>query len=168
MGLTGTWWTWQSLGVEPDIFSFGKKSQVCGIAANKRMDEVERNVFVESSRINSTWGGNLVDMVRAEQYIRIIEEENLLDNVNSLGTKVVQDLSTFARESGKISNVRGRGLMIAFDLPSEADRDAAMKALFEAKIIMLPCGDNSLRFRPVLDMSEADAEAAVSAIRSAL
>jgi len=53
MGMTGEWWAWQALGVTPDVFCFGKKAQVCGIACSKRVDEVENNVFHESSRINS-------------------------------------------------------------------------------------------------------------------
>ena len=168
MGLTGTWWAWQGVGVEPDIFAFGKKAQVCGIASNARIAEVPHNVFEESSRINSTWGGNLTDMVRCEHYIRIIEEEKLLENVTRVGAQVVNDLEGLANETGKISNVRGRGLMIAFDLSDGAARDAVQKRLFEGKVMMLPCGDVSLRFRPVLDMSSADAEKAVAAIRAAL
>ena len=169
MGLTGTWWAWQQLGVEPDIFCFGKKSQVCGIAANKRVDEIEENVFHVSSRINSTWGGNLVDMVRSEQYIRIIAEENLLENAAKIGNQVLTDLRNVAKGTGRISNVRGRGLMIAFDLADGRERDAVQKRLYdERQVIMLPCGDRSLRFRPVLDFSDADAQRAVKAIAAVL
>lgn len=56
VGLTGSMWAWQQFGVEPDLFCFGKKTQVCGFAANHRIDDVD-NVFKISSRINSTWGG---------------------------------------------------------------------------------------------------------------
>ena len=54
----------KSIDTRPDIISFGKKTQVCGIFAGDRLNEVEGHVFEESSRLNSTWGGNLVDMVR--------------------------------------------------------------------------------------------------------
>ncbi|MCA9321158.1 MAG: L-lysine 6-transaminase [Planctomycetes bacterium] len=168
MGLTGTWWAFEQLGTVPDIFCFGKKSQVCGIAAGPRIDEVEKNVFRESSRINSTWGGSLVDMVRCEQYVRIIDEDNLLDNARSVGAHVRQSLLEVAQETGKIDNVRGQGLMIAFDFADGAARSAAQKALFASKVIMLPCGARSLRFRSVLDMTRADADLAVAAIRSVL
>ena len=63
-GMTGTPWAYQQLGVMPDVIAFGKKTQVCGVMAGGRVDEVPDNVFAVSSRINSTWGGNLVDMVR--------------------------------------------------------------------------------------------------------
>ncbi|MFT7620111.1 MAG: L-lysine 6-transaminase [Planctomycetota bacterium] len=166
MGLTGTWWAWQQLDVQPDIFSFGKKSQVCGIAANKRLDEID-SVFQTSSRLNSTWGGNLCDMVRVERYIQIIEEENLLANATKIGNEVKTALARFADETGQINNVRGRGLMIAFDLPTEEARDALAAKLYENKVIMLACGDLSLRFRPILDLTSEDGKLAVERIISA-
>jgi L-lysine 6-transaminase len=77
VGLTGKFWCHQHFGPDarPDIIAFGKKMQVCGILAGKRLDEIEGNVFKVSSRINSTWGGNLVDMVRSSKIMEIIEED---------------------------------------------------------------------------------------------
>jgi len=157
MGLTGEWWAWQSLGVEPDIFCFGKKSQVCGIASNRRVDSVEDNVFHESSRINSTWGGNLVDMVRCGKYLDIMVDENILDNVRSRGESLLNGLKSLQdRYPEQISNVRGKGLMCAFDLPNGDVRNALIGEIFKNGAIILPCGLNSIRFRPPLNISEAD------------
>lgn len=167
MGITGTWWAWEQLGVVPDIFSFGKKAQVCGIAATSRLDEVD-GVFKVASRINSTWGGNLVDMVRAQRFIEIIRDERLLENAKKVGAFMVAGLEAIAKETGRISNVRGRGLMIAFDLANEDERNAVRKRLFDNKAIILACGDRSLRFRPVLNMDQADAERALDVIRRSL
>ena len=164
MGLTGTWWAWEQLGVEPDIFAFGKKAQVCGIAATSRLDEVD-GVFKVASRINSTWGGNLVDMVRAQRFIEIIRDENLLENAKTMGAYIMGGLEKLAQETGKISNVRGRGLMIAFDLPNDGERNAVRKRLFDNKAIILPCGERSLRFRPVLDIDKSAADRALDVIR---
>jgi L-lysine 6-transaminase len=54
---SGKPWMWQIHGVAPDVVAFGKKTQVCGIYASARVDEVEGNVFQQASRINSTWAG---------------------------------------------------------------------------------------------------------------
>ena len=70
-GTTGRWWCFEHFGVEPDLVAFGKKTQVCGIAATRRLDEVD-SVFQVPSRINSTWGGNLVDMVRCRRIIEVV------------------------------------------------------------------------------------------------
>lgn len=157
VGLTGDWWAWQSLGVEPDIFCFGKKTQVCGLASNKRIDSVEKNVFHESSRINSTWGGSLVDMVRCSMMLKIMVEESTLENVRHRsvtlleGLKVLQD-----RHGGGITNVRGRGLMCAFDLPDGEIRDRMVREVLNNGAIILPCGTRSIRFRPPLNITEEE------------
>lgn len=72
VGMTGTPWAYQQLGVTPDVVAFGKKAQVCGVMAGGRVDDVPDNVFRVSSRINSTWGGNLTDMVRARRILEVI------------------------------------------------------------------------------------------------
>ncbi|MEZ6196962.1 MAG: L-lysine 6-transaminase [Planctomycetota bacterium] len=167
MGLTGTWWAFQQLGVEPDVFSFGKKSQVCGIAANRRLDEVD-SVFKVSSRINSTWGGNLVDMVRAERVVQVIQEEGLLANVEEMGQRLLAGFRKIAADTGKISRVRGRGLMLAFDFADGATRDRFNKALFEREVMMLACGATTMRTRPVLDIDAEAVDVAIERIRDAV
>src|SRR6201990_652687 len=77
-GMTGTAWAYQQLGVQPDVVAFGKKTQVCGVMAGGRVDEIADNVFAVSSRINSTWGGNLTDMVRSRRILEVIESEGLI------------------------------------------------------------------------------------------
>ncbi len=84
-GLTGTAWAYQQLGVHPDVVAFGKKTQVCGIMAGGRVDDIPDNVFAVSSRINSTWGGNLTDMVRSRRILEIIEEDRLVDRARMTG-----------------------------------------------------------------------------------
>src|SRR6185503_16419387 len=137
-------WSFQHYGVEPDMFCFGKKTQVCGFVSNDRIMEVEKNVFVESSRINSTWGGNLTDMVRSQRYFEVIEEEKLVDNAAKVGAYFVGELERFQSEFPKlVSNVRGRGLMAAFDLPSGDVRDAALKAFMANDCMVLASGSRS-------------------------
>ncbi len=155
MGITGKVWAFEHYGVEPDVFAFGKKSQVCGIIAGHRVEEVENNVFKESSRINSTFGGNLVDMVRCTKYLEVITENNLLENTTRMGQKMLDGLQAIAEESlGVISNVRGKGLMIAYDLPDPTLRNTMITTLSDSGLLALKCGLRSIRFRGMLDTPE--------------
>lgn len=150
---TGHAWLWQRLGVEPDIVCFGKKTQVCGIYAGRRIDEVPENVFHRPSRINSTWGGSLADMVRCRRFIEVIESESLAENISRRGEEVLAGLRDIARDSGAFSNVRGIGSLIAFTFESTQARDAMLKALFDRQVLALPCGPASVRFRLPLIIS---------------
>jgi L-lysine 6-transaminase len=167
MGLTGTWWAFQQLDVEPDIFVYGKKSQVCGIAVSRRVEEVERNVFVEPSRIASTWAGNIVDMVRAQRIIEIIVQDNLIDNAREMGALIQHHLQNLA-EHAPIDNIRGRGLMIAFDLPDREARDRLLARAQEEHLLFLPCGSRSIRLRPYLTITHNEVNALVERLGAAL
>ncbi|NHJ46992.1 MAG: L-lysine 6-transaminase [Asgard group archaeon] len=150
IGLTGKMWAYEHF-VKPDIVAFGKKTQVCGIMATDRVDEVEGHVFEESSRINSTWGGNLVDMVRATRYLQVINEDKLVSNAQKMGDYLLKGLTDVCDDSkNKMSNARGRGLMCAFDLPSEDIRNEIRKLLYKNKMLILASGEKSIRFRPPL------------------
>lgn len=169
VGLTGSFWAHQQLGVKPDLLAFGKKMQVCGCLAGGRIDEEPQNVFHVKSRINSTWGGNLVDMVRSQRYLEIIEEEKLVRNAATVGAHLLQGLQALqARHEGVLSNARGRGLMCAIDFPDGAARDAAGKKAYEHGMIILPCGHRSLRFRPPLDITTAEVDEAIGILEKSL
>ncbi|MFC1628716.1 L-lysine 6-transaminase [Gemmatimonadota bacterium] len=168
MGLTGTMWAHQGQDVIPDIIAFGKKTQVCGIMAGPKIDEVERNCFVESSRINSTWGGNLVDMVRFTRIIEIMEEDNLVENARVVGEYLLARLGELASEFGKVSNVRGRGLLCAFDLPDEASRDACLNSCMDNGMLVLGCGTVSVRFRPPLQTTTEHVDQGIDVLRKVL
>jgi L-lysine 6-transaminase len=168
MGVTGTMWAYQQLGVVPDLIAFGKKTQVCGVMAGSRIDEVESNVFHVSSRINSTWGGNLVDMVRCARYLEIIAEDKLIENAATVGQYFMQELEKLQDEFAMVTNARGRGLLLAFDLPDTATRDAVRQQSWTAGFATLACGPRSVRFRPSLVFSTADVDRGIGVLREVL
>ncbi|QBJ95386.1 L-lysine 6-transaminase [Rhodococcus sp. ABRD24] len=164
-GLTGTAWAYQQLGVAPDVVAFGKKTQVCGIMAGGRVDEVHDNVFEVSSRINSTWGGNLTDMVRARRILEVIEEDRLIDRARLCGTHLLGRLEELAGRHGTVTEPRGRGLMCALTLPSAAERDRVVDELREReRVLFLATGERGIRFRPPLTVTIAELDAAVDAL----
>lgn len=162
VGLTGKMWAYQHFDFEPDILAFGKKTQVCGIMVGSRVDEVEDNVFKVSSRLNSTWGGNLIDMVRCQKYLEVIAEENLVKNAEMQGKRLLQGLEELEKKySNKISNARGRGLMCAFDLPTPEERYEFKNKLYANGLIILGCGSNTMRFRPPLTITSEEIDEAI-------
>jgi L-lysine 6-transaminase len=167
-GSTGTWWCFEQLGVTPDIFCFGKKTQVCGICATDRVDEVD-SVFKVSSRINSTWGGNLVDMIRCRRYVEIIEEENLLENATAVGTYFLTGLQKLAAEYPQlVSNPRGRGLFLAFDVPDGATREKLIEAMVHDGVLGLRSGERSIRFRPPISLTREQTDEGLELLSKAI
>lgn len=165
LGLTGKMWAYEHFGVTPDILVFGKKTQVCGIASTKRINQAANNVFRTSGRINSTWGGNIVDMARSKAIIEIIQNENLVDNAYRTGLEFLSMLERLP--SSDVTNKRGKGLMLAFDLPSEDRRDEVFNKLSE-KMLVLKSGINSIRFRPHLTFNSNEVDIARRFIIDAL
>jgi L-lysine 6-transaminase len=164
-GLTGTAWAYQQLGVQPDVVAFGKKTQVCGIMAGGRVDEVPDNVFAVGSRINSTWGGSLTDMVRARRILEVVESERLVERAKALESVLLGLLRDLAAKHEIVTDVRGRGLMCAFTLPDAETRDAVLTSLREDEhVLLLGCGTRSVRFRPALTVSEDELVAGVAAL----
>jgi L-lysine 6-transaminase len=169
IGITGKWWAHQHFSVKPDIISFGKKTQVCGLLAGRRVEEVKNHVFSESSRINSTFGGNLVDMVRFQIILEIIEQEKLLENAKTMGEFLLGEMRNLAEEfPAYVTNPRGLGLFAAFDLPSQTERDKVIAGLLKNKLLMLPSGDNAIRFRPNLNVVREDLTTALEIINSTI
>jgi L-lysine 6-transaminase len=139
--------------------------QVCGILVGDKIDEEPDNVFKVSSRINSTWGGNLVDMVRATKYLEIIEEEKLVENAKEVGSYLGERLYELKSEfSELLYNDRGRGLFRAIDFTDVAKRDAFVKVCFKNNLIILPSGSNAIRFRPALNISRTEIDKGIEII----
>ena len=169
VGLTGRMWAYQNYDFKPDVIAFGKKTQVCGIMVGSRVDEIKDNVFTVSSRLNSTWGGNLVDMVRCKKYLEVIEDENLVKNAEVQGKRLRKGLEDLEQKyPDLISNARGLGLMCAFDLPTSEKRDEIKNKIYSNGLIVVGCGEKTIRFRPPLIISEEEIDEALSIIDTTL
>jgi L-lysine 6-transaminase len=165
MCVTGRNWCCEHFGVVPDLMSFGKKAQVCGVMAGPRLDEVKENVFRVPSRINSTWGGNFTDMVRSTHFLNIIEQENLVENAGIVGEHLLNRLLELQRENSIMSAARGRGLFLAFDLPDPETRNKLWKKLFDGGVLTLKSGEQAIRFRPALDITKEVVDEAIELMR---
>ena len=171
VGVTGKMWAHQlfNSSARPDIIAFGKKMQICGIFAGERVDEVENNVFHESSRLNSTWGGNVVDMVRITLYLEIIAAEDLVNQAATNGDYLVAKLHDIQADfDGLVSNVRGRGLFAAFDLPDGTARDNLADLIIAEGALILGSGKKAIRFRPHLNITREEIDLADDIIRRAI
>ncbi|HEX9613993.1 MAG TPA: L-lysine 6-transaminase, partial [Bacteroidota bacterium] len=167
IGITGKMWAHQYF-VKPDMIAFGKKTHICGFMSSTRIDDVMDNVFHKSSRINSTFGGNLVDMVRFTRTMEIIEEENLVNNANEVGEHLQKQLAGLENEfSGLVGNTRGRGLFCAMDMDSSQNRDQLRSKAYEEGLILIGCGDRAIRFRPALNLKKSEVDEGIGIIRKA-
>ncbi len=155
---SGKPWAFQHYGIQPDIFCFGKKAQQCGIMAGPKIDLVPDNCFEKSSRINSTWGGNLVDMVRATKVLEVIRDENLCENAAKQGAYWLENMRKMATSFDMVENVRGLGLLMAFSMPDGATRDKVLSKMFDNGLLGLGSGDRTIRFRPHLAITTEDVD----------
>ncbi len=116
--MTGKNWCCQHFDVVPDLLVFGKKAQVCGVMAGPRLDEVKDNVFRLPSRINSTWGGNFCDFVRSTHFLRDHRAGKTgRERPRARGAPCWGNCEKLAKKHPVMTAVRGRGLLVAFDLP---------------------------------------------------
>ncbi|MFM7202344.1 MAG: L-lysine 6-transaminase [Myxococcota bacterium] len=169
-GLTGKFWAYQHMGIVPDMISFGKKMQVCGVLARKAtFSRVQDNCFTLAGRINSTWGADLSDMVRATRLLEIIRDEQLVDNAATQGQYILKHLRKLeAEHDGLITNTRGLGLMAAFDFHDPAKRTAFVNEMKKHQVLTLTCGTHTIRLRPLLDVQQAHIDEYMAAADASL
>ncbi|MGH9171904.1 MAG: L-lysine 6-transaminase [Acidimicrobiales bacterium] len=169
-GVTGTPWCYQQLGLEPDVVAFAKKIQCGGVMAGRRVDTEPSNVFEVSSRINSTWGGNLTDMMRSTRLLQIVESTDAISNAALAGAHLLGRIEALAVSMpSMVTNPRGRGLLCAVDLPSTAVRDEVLTAMRATEHVMaLGCGERGLRFRPSLAVTTEEIDLGCEALARVL
>jgi len=170
IGITGKMWAHEHFEDSlPDIISFGKKTQVCGVLAGDRLNEVENHAFKRSSRINSTFGGNLVDMVRFKIILETIQEFNLLENAKTNGQYLLDEIIKLEEQfPAFVINSRGLGLFCSFDLPSPDERDQLVQETYKNNLIILGCGVRSIRFRPHLTVTKSEIDFAIDVLKKSI
>lgn len=162
MGRTGKWWALQHYNITPDIMASAKALQVGAAIANRKL-------FPEEGAISSTWGGgHILDLAVGLETIRIIKRKKLLGYIQKMGLYLVKRLIELQEKNPKIKNARGKGLMVAFDMPSKQEKDSFIKECLKKGLVMLGCGKSTVRLIPPYIVSEEEIDKAISIINSVL
>jgi L-lysine 6-transaminase len=156
-GGTGKIWYFDYLEIEPDILTFGKKTQLSGIMVKKKYS----NIFSTPIRLEVTWDADLIDMIRCKYIVRTYQKENILNNVNIMGKVLLDELKSLEH----LRNIRGTGLLIAFDFDSNEERDQFCKGLYNGGLICNPTREKTIRFRPPLNITLDEVHHAIEIIK---
>lgn len=156
-GSSGKVWYFEHLDIEPDIVTFGKKAQLSGIMVKRKF----ANIFDTPNRLEATWDAGLIDMVRCKYILRTYQKDDILDNVNKMGKLLLDGLAGMKQ----LENTRGTGLLIAFDFDSKEQRDKFFNGLRSEGLICNPTLDQTIRFRPNLNVSSDEVNHALEIIR---
>lgn len=156
---TGKPWYFNHLGIQPDIVVFGKKAQVSGIMATEKFS----NIFSTPEKMCITYDGDLIDMVRCTYNLQIIEKENLQENARLQGDYFKKRLNSLG-----LTNVRGCGLLLAFDIQQETKRNDFRKRLFQNGMICNISNQETIRLRPHLAITTEDVDKAINIIQNSI
>ncbi|WP_128476118.1 class-III pyridoxal-phosphate-dependent aminotransferase [Halorussus pelagicus] len=161
MGRTGEMWAVDHLDLEPDVITSAKGLRAGATVANSEMFPEEK------ARLSSTWGaGKIVDSMQGVFTIDAIEEYDLLDNVAERGRQMTELLED--AELPNITDVRGRGLMLAVEFDTKERREAVVEAALKRGLLVLGCGYKTLRLLPPLDVTEREIELGFDVFRAAV
>ena len=153
LGRTGKWWAMENYNVVPDMITSAKALQVGAVIA-KRKD------FPEPGSISSTWGGgHLIDLAVGAEIIRKIRRKNLLNHVKHVGDYLKKRLN-----ESNLDNVRGMGLMIAFDLKNKKAKNDFIIESLKNGLVLLGCGEKTIRVIPPYVVSRKDIDEAINII----
>ena len=172
-GRTGKWWAIDHSGVEPDIVCMAK-GIASGMPLGVCMSRAEIMDWVPGSHA-STFGGNPVSIAAALATLDIIERE-AMGNAARVGDLMLERLRGWKQTHPLVGDVRGRGLMIGIELvedkttrkPANAVRNRVETLAFERGLMVLGCGETSIRLCPPLIVSEQEATVALDILEEAL
>ncbi len=171
-GRTGKWFAYDHAGITPDITLMAK-----GLASGMPLGAVIAREGVMNwppGAQGSTFGGNPICCAAALATLELIES-GFMANAAKLGEHLLSELRVIAEHRKVISNVRGLGLMCGVDIinrrTGKADpklREKLLKAAFDRGLIMLACGDRSIRFCPPLCINETQLDVGLKLFDEAL
>ena len=172
-GRTGKWWAIQHSGVEPDIVCMAK-GIASGMPLGICMSKAEIMDWVPGSHA-STFGGNPVSIAASLATMDILQREGI-DNAAKVGAKMLERLQGWKKSHALVGDVRGRGLMIGVELvqnketrePATELRNRVETLAFERGLMILGCGETSIRLCPPLIVSEEEATVALDILEEAL
>ncbi len=172
-GRTGKWWAIEHSGVQPDIVCMAK-GIASGMPLGVCMSRAEIMDWVPGSHA-STFGGNPVSIAAALATIDVLERE-AIDNAAKVGAKMLERLRGWKKTHAMVGDVRGRGLMIGVELvkdkttrePAAALRNRVETLCFEKGLMILGCGETSIRLCPPLIVSEEEATVALDILEDCL
>lgn len=172
-GRTGKWWAIEHSGVEPDIVCMAK-GIASGMPLGVCMTRADVMDWVPGSHA-STFGGNPVSIAAALATVDILNRE-AISNAASVGGKMLERLQGWKKSHPLVGDVRGRGLMIGIELvkdkttrePAAALRNRVEELAFERGLMILGCGETSLRLCPPLIINENEATVALDILEDAL
>jgi 4-aminobutyrate aminotransferase len=173
MGRTGKWWAVEHSGVEPDIVCIAK-GIASGMPLGICMSRAKVMNWAPGSHA-STFGGNPVSIAAAMVTLDIIEREGMA-NAAKVGALMLQRVNGWKKTHPLVGDVRGRGLMIGIELvkdkttrePATALRNRVETLAFERGLMVLGCGETTLRLCPPLIVSEQEATVALDILEEAL
>lgn len=172
-GRTGKWWAIEHTGVEPDIVCMAK-GIASGMPLGVCMARAGIMDWVPGSHA-STFGGNPVSIAAALATTKILEREAIA-NAAHVGAQMFKRLEGWKQTHPLVGDVRGRGLMIGIELvkdkttrePATALRNRIETLAFERGLMILGCGETSIRLCPPLIINEHEANVALDILEEAL
>jgi 4-aminobutyrate aminotransferase len=172
-GRTGKWWAIEHSGVQPDIACIAK-GIASGMPLGICMTRAEIMNWVPGSHA-STFGGNPVCIAAALATLDILEREGM-KNAATVGEKMLQRLRPWVAKHPHVGEVRGRGLMIGIEIvkdqksrtPAGPLRDKIVDLAFERGLLILGCGETSIRLCPPLIVKQQEADIALDILEDCI
>jgi len=173
MGRTGKMMAIEHWGVVPDIIALAK-GIASGMPLGATVSQTEVMDWVPGSHA-STFGGNPISCRAALTTIELLEE-GLVENAARIGDYILGELRRLQSQYPLIGEVRGKGLMIGVELVKDGktkekaigERNRIIQACFERGLLILGCGENSIRLCPPLLITRKEADLALSLLEEVL